>query len=398
MVEGASAYEQSLACVIAALVDERDVLRGRADELPADLAVRVGVVTGQAHDRADHRDVRRVLDRATDLARRAGGRFELSDVRAERCGALLALAYPDRIAVRRSQPGSFQLRTGAGAWTAKDDPLAHERFVVAADLDGRRENARIRLGAALDADELIEAAADQIERREALVWDKQRNDLVRRVEIRLGGMLLSEELASPSAGEETTAALVERVRSTRLAALGWPPAARALRERVAFLRRELGEGWPDWSDKALLASVDEWLTPYLAGAVGAADLERLDVGMLLAAQLSWDRSSDLARLAPPTLVTAAGREVAIDYSRDVPTASVRVQDLFGTREHPTVAGGAVPIALELLSPADRPVQITRDLPGFWAGTWAEVRKEMAGRYPKHQWPIDPAAADPKRLK
>jgi ATP-dependent helicase HrpB len=362
------------------------------------VAVRVGVVTGQSHDRADRRDVARIVDRAADIARRAGGRFDLADVRAERSGALLALAYPDRIAVRRRQPGSFQLRSGTGAWTAKDDPLANERFVVAADLDGKRDNARIRLGAALDADELIEAVADQVERREELVWDKGRDDLVERIERRLGGLLLTEEVHPPTAGAAATAALVERVRATRLAALPWTPAADALRARVAFLRRELGDEWPDWGDRALLATLDGWLAPYLVGATGRRDLARLDVTMLLAAQLSWDESSDLAELAPPELVTASGRRVAIDYSRAVPTASVRVQDLFGTRDHPSVAGGRMALALELLSPADRPVQITRDLPGFWAGTWAEVRKEMAGRYPKHQWPVDPASAPPKRLK
>jgi ATP-dependent helicase HrpB len=408
MVDGAAEYERSLACVVAALLDERDVFRGRIDELPADLALRVAAVCGQRHDRADQRDVRRVRERAEDLASRAHVRFDIDHVRSERCGAVLALAYPDRIAVRRSQPGQFQLRTGSGAWTTPTDPLANERFVVAADLDGKRENARIRIGAALDTDELIEALADQIERRETLVWDKQRNDLVLRAETRLGGMVLEEQQRTPLPGGATTAALIDRVRNTRLAALRWTPAATALRTRVAFLRRELPDGagpggtaaveWPDWSDRALVAELDDWLAPYLVRATGADDLARLDTALLLSARLPWDAGTALADLAPPQLVTANGRHVDIDYSRDVPTVSVRVQDLFGTRDHPSVAGGRVPLALELLSPADRPVQITRDLPGFWAGSWAEVRKEMAGRYPKHQWPVDPGRAPPKRLK
>ncbi|MFT3853818.1 MAG: ATP-dependent helicase HrpB [Ilumatobacteraceae bacterium] len=397
MVEGSSTYERSLACVVAVLVDERDVLRGRADELPADLAVRVGVVAGQSHDRADRRDVARVRERATDLARRAGARFEVDDVRAERTGALLALAYPDRIAVRRSQPGRFQLRSGTGAFTAPDDPLANDRFVVAADLDGKRDNARIRLGAALDADELIDALPDQVERREALVWDRQRDDLVLRREVRLGGLLLSEEIGGAPPGAATVDALVERVRATRLAALDWMPAAQALRARVAFVRaRQPDEGWPDWSDRALVATLDEWLAPYLAGATGAADLRALDVTMLLESQLGWDRSVELASLAPSRLTTAAGRDMPIDYAGDVPTARVRVQDLFGTTEHPTAGG--IPVKLELLSPADRPIQVTADLPGFWRGSWADVRKEMAGRYPKHHWPLDPTVAPPRRLK
>ncbi len=397
MVAGAAPGDSSLACVVAALLDERDVFRGRPDELPADLALRVGAVCGQYHDRADRRDVARVRERAADVARRAQARFDLDDVRAERCGIVLALAYPDRVAVRRSQPGQFQLRSGSSAWTAPTDPLANERFVVAADLDGKRDNARIRIGAALDVQDVIAALADQIERRESIEWDKQRNDLVLRSETRLGGMLLDEQVRAAQPGEATTAALVERVRTTRLAALQWPERARLLRARVAFLRHHMGASeWPDWSDAALLATLAEWLTPYLAGMTGA-DLARLDTEMLLTSQLGWDGSNRLNELAPTHVDTPAGRTAIIDYSRDIPTASVRVQDLFGLREHPTVAG-TVPVSLELLSPADRPIQITSDLPGFWAGSWSEVRKEMAGRYPKHQWPTDPANASPKRLK
>ena len=398
MVAGAAAADGSLACVVAALLDERDVFRGRPDELPADLALRVGAVCGQSHDRADRRDVFRVRDRAADIARRAQLRFDLDTVRADRCGVVLALAYPDRVAVRRNQPGQFQLRTGSSAWVPPTDPLADERFVVAADLDGKRDKARIRIGAALDVNDVITSLADQIERRESIVWDKQRDDLVLRVETRLGGMLLDEQVRAAPSGEATVAALVERVRTTRLAALKWPERALLLRARVTFLRHHLGaDEWPDWSDKALLATLDEWLAPYLSGFTGAADLARLDTELLLSSQLGWDGSTRLAELAPSHLDTPAGRTAVIDYSRDIPTASVRVQDLFGLREHPTVAG-AVPVALELLSPADRPIQITSDLPGFWAGTWADVRKEMAGRYPKHQWPTDPATATPKRLK
>jgi ATP-dependent helicase HrpB len=322
-------------------------------------------------------------------------------VRPERCGAVLAHAYPDRIAARRSQPGRFQMRSGASAFTAPTDPLANERFVVAADLDGKRDNARIRMGAALDTDELIEALADQIEQRVDIVWDKDRNDLVQRIETRLGGMLLDERVQSAPSGEATVQALLARVRSTRLKALPWTDRSEAVRHRVDFLRRTFVDqetAWPDWSDTALLATLDDWLAPFLQHATGADDLARLDLEMLLSAHLDWDASGRLAELAPPLLVTANGRSSPIHYERAVPTASVRVQDLFGTKVHPTVAGGRVALALELLSPADRPVQITRDLPGFWGGTWADVRKDMAGRYPKHQWPLDPANAPPTRLK
>jgi ATP-dependent helicase HrpB len=402
MVDACTGNDRDTACVVAALLDDRDVFRGRPDELPADLSLRVAVVCGRSHhDQADHRDVRRVRERADDLARRAGIRLDLDMVRPERCGAVLAHAYPDRIAVRRSQPGRFQMRSGASAFTSPTDPLANERFVVAADLDGKRDNARIRMGAALDTDELIDALADQIEQRVAIVWDKGRDDLVQRTETRLGGMLLDERVQSAPAGEATVEALLARVRTTRLKVLPWNDRSDALRRRVAFLRRTFADHdppWPDWSDGALVASLDDWLAPFLQHATGADDVARLDLEMVLSAQLGWDSSTRLAQLAPPTLVTANGRAVPIDYERDIPTASVRVQDLFGTTAHPAVADGRVALALELLSPADRPVQITRDLPGFWSGTWADVRKDMAGRYPKHQWPLDPATAPPTRLK
>lgn len=400
MVATAGDDDHALACAIAAILDERDVLRGRVDELPADIAVRVEAVCGiGGHDRADRRAVERVRGRAVDIARRSRRPISSDagylDVDPRRSGEVLVLAYPDRLAVRRSQPGQFQLRTGNGAWVAKDDDLAREPFVVAAELDGNRTSARIRMGAALDADAIARSFGDAIDRREALVWDKQTGELRVRVERRLGSMLLDEMSIAAPPGEATTAALVDRVRTTRLRALGGVDRARGLRDRVAFVRRaglgaSGGAAWPDWSDAALVAHLDVWLAPFLVGAASAADLQRLDLSMLLSSQLSWDQQTDLAELAPVHLKAPSGREVTIDYAGDAPRASIRVQQLFGLAEHPTVGGGKVAVTLELLSPADRPIQITSDLPGFWAGSWAQVRKDMAGRYPKHDWPADPS--------
>ncbi len=390
MVVAAADADRSLACVLGALVDERDILRGRPDELPADVALRIELVAGTTFDdRADRRAIERLRVRAADLARRAGTRVDLDALDPERAGHLLLLAYPDRLAARRTSPGQFQLRTGTGAFTDRKDPLAEQPFVVAADVDGDRKNTRIRLGAAIDSDDVISTLGDQVEERRALVWDRDRGDLVERVEHRLGSMRLDEQVRRPTPGVEATAALVERVRVTRLAALGWTPASSALRERVGFLRRTFGDPWPDWSDKALVATLDEWLAPYLAGATSAADLQGLDLAVVLRSQLPWPEGADLDRLAPSHWATPSGRQVAIDYAGDVPVVAVRVQQLYGSTVHPTVADGRVPLQLHLLSPADRPIQITSDLPGFWAGSWAEVRKDMAGRYPKHDWPRDP---------
>jgi ATP-dependent helicase HrpB len=174
-----------------------------------------------------------------------------------------------------------------------------------------------------------------------------------------------------------------------------------LRDRLAFasthLKSDAAGDWPNVDDKTLIATLNDWLTPFLHQATSRADLEAVDMEMVLTTMLSWDQQTELATLVPTSLTTAAGRTVAIDYQRDNPTVSVRVQDMFGTLKHPTVAND-VPLTIELLSPADRPIQITNDLPGFWSGSWASVRKELAGRYPKHHWPVDPSVATPKRLK
>ena len=274
--------------------------------------------------------------------------------------------------------------------------MAGEPFVVAADLDGKRDKARIRLAAAIDADEVIAAFGPDIAEQRSIRWNTERNDLVETVERRLGAIQLGQQTGRPAPGEETTAALLDRVAMTELNVLGWSDAAASLRERVEFLHREVGDPWPDWSVATLVTTLDVWLAPYLPGATGRRDLEGLDLSTVLRSQLPWPAGSELDDLAPARLDLPTGRTAPIDYSGEQPTAAARVQDLFGITEHPT-AGGR-PIRLQLLSPADRPIQVTADLPGFWAGSWSEVRKDMAGRYPKHQWPDDPAGAVPKRLK
>lgn len=395
--------DRGLACVIAALLDDRDVMRGRPDDLPVDIAVRVRAITGEANDdRADRRGVARVRDRAEDLSRRTGARLDWHEVDAENCGRALLLAYPDRLAVRR-QPGQYQLRTGSAAWFRPTDSLAHEAFVVAADLDGDRKNARVRSCASVDSAVVARVLRDDVVEERSVVWDKERKDIVERVVVRLDRMRLSDESRRPSVGDTAVDALMERIVATRLAELPWSDATTELRARVNFLRRELGESWPDWSDKRLLASVDDWLRPYLVGMTSVSELKSLDLAMLLRSQLPWPEGARLDELAPARFELASGRSVWLDYATAVtegtaPVLRVRVQDLFGTKVHPTIADGRVPLSLHLLSPADRPVQVTADLPGFWSGSWSEVRKDMAGRYPKHQWPEDPANADPKRMK
>ncbi len=377
------------ACLLAALLEDRDVLRGRPDDLPTDVAERVAVIAGATrHPHADAGAVRNAARRAAELARRGG--VPQSTVDPTRCGAVLGLAYPDRLAQARSG-ARFRLRNGAGAWVPAGDPLAGEAFLAVAEIDAGRGDGRIRLAAGLDAADM-EAAAGGAEESVTVSWDPARDDLRAKVERRLGSLVLATADAPAPAGEATTRALVARVRATRLAALHWTDKARALQARAAFARRTFGGDWPDLSDAALVATLDDWLAPLLAGATGRAGIEAVDVAGALRRQLGR-LATELDRVAPAT-IPVNGRQVAVDYSGPQPTVAVRVQDLFGTAVHPTVAGGRVPVVLQLLSPAGRPVQVTADLPGFWAGTWADVRKEMAGRYPKHPWPADPLAAQP----
>jgi len=383
------------ACLLAALLEDRDVLRGRPDDLPTDVSERVALIAaGSArHPHADAGAVRNASRRAAELARRAG--VSPSPLDLGRCGAVLGLAYPDRLAQARSG-ARFRLRNGAGAWVPAADPLSGEAFLAVAEIDAGRGDGRIRLAAGLDAADM-EAAAGGAEESVTVSWDAARDDLRAKVERRLGSLVLATSEGPAPAGEATTRALVARVRATRLGALRWTDKARALQARAAFARRTAGAGgWPDLSDAALVATLDDWLAPLLAGATGRADIERVDVLGALRRRLGH-LGPQLDRLAPAHL-TMNDRQVTIDYSGPQPTVAVRVQDLFGTSVHPTVAGGKVPVVLQLLSPAGRPVQVTADLPGFWAGTWGEVRKEMAGRYPKHAWPVDPLAVPPPRRR
>ena len=396
-----------LACLLAALLEDRDVLRGRPDDLPTEVGLRVALLEdpGRRHAQADGRALRHARDRAHDLARRANvaprsDAFD-DDVDGE-AGALLAVAYPDRVAQARGGPGRFVLRGGTEAWVPAGDPLAREPFLAVAEVDGRRTAGRIRLAAPLAADQLDDVAGDQVVEHARLAWDPDRNDLVDRAERRLGRLRLGTVERRPRPGLATTTALLDRVRATDLAVLRWTDAARSLQARVAFLRARLGEPWPDLSTPALKKALDEWLAPWLPGAVGRADLERIDLRRVLRARIPPEVAGDLDRLAPPALTVPSGRSVELTYGTgapgDAPVLSVRVQDMFGSSVTPTVADGRVPVTLSLLSPAGRPLQVTSDLASFWEGSWRDARKEMAGRYPKHDWPVDPANADPPRRR
>ena len=382
------------ACVLAALLEDRDVLRGRPDDVPVDVVDRARLLDdrGARHPAMDGGAVAGARQRAREIARRVG--VEPAPVEPRSCGRVLALAYPDRIAQARGG-ARFRLRNGTGAWVPKGDPLAAEAFLVVAELDADRRDSRVRMAAALDAADVEVAAGVAAEAVASVGWDGSGGELRSTVTRRIDGLVLATTSAAAPPGTEATAQLLDEVRTTRLAALRWTDEARSLQQRVAFLRDAVGDRWPDLSDDALMATLDDWLAPLLVGASRRKDLRTVDLPKVLRRMLGHERAAEIDRLAPTTWTTPSGRRVPIDYGADAgPVVRLRVQDVFGVTSHPTVAGGRVPVVLHLLSPADRPVQVTADLPGFWAGSYAAVRKDMAGRYPKHPWPEDPAKAAP----
>jgi len=386
-----------LACVLASLLEERDPLRGRPEELEADIVERVRLVVDpkRRHPRLDEAARQTVRRRSRELARRAGVADRApATVDPAAVGPVLALAYPDRIGQNRGR-SRFRLRSGRGVAVADHDPLATEAFLVVADLmPPARDQAddRVRLAAALDERDIERVAGDDVVESTDLVWNA-RGELEQRRERRLDALVLQTSSGAAPAGPTTVAALAERVRDDGLDLVGWTDKARTLQERAGFARRFLGDPWPDVGDDALRASVDEWLVPLLGRATGRADLRKVDMLAVLRGRLGH-RGHELDRVVPAKVAIASGRAVAVDYDTDPPSIRVRAQELFGPSTHPAVADGRVPLTVEVLSPAGRPIQVTADLPGFWAGSWAAVRKDMISAYPKHDWPADPSAASP----
>jgi ATP-dependent helicase HrpB len=311
-------------------------------------------------------------------------------------GAILALAYPDRIAKNRGgEAGAFLLANGRGAGIDPASPLAREPCLAVAELTGRAAQGRILLAAPIAPAEIEASFAARIESRDEIALDaasaSQRGRRVRR----LGAITLAEQTLPVEAGEESAKALAAGILSLGLDRLPWSKGLLQWRDRVMFLRRAEGDEWPDVSDPALTATASDWLVPALLGKTALGQLGAEEFADALHALLPWPLRRRLDAEAPTQFTLPSGRAVAIDYAAETgPTIAARVQEFFGLAAHPAVAGGRVPLVIELLSPAQRPVQVTSDLPGFWRGSYAAVRAEMRGRYPKHAWPDDPLHASP----
>ena len=389
-----------LAADVVGLLGERDVFRYK-DRVPdVDLRLRVEAIRGT--DTASHRGVR--LDRGSlDRARKEAWRWrqawratdEPGDL--HDAGLLLALAYPDRIAQRVGEGAEgvrYRMREGRSARLDGAQSLADAPFLAVGDLDDRTGGARVFLAAPISQDEIDALFADQILEQETVEWDAEAGRVRAERVRRLGAVVLSAAPIRKPPPHLVTAGLVEGVRQSGLGALPWTKDTARLRERLAFLHHHEPEAWPDVSDDALLDGLADWLGPYLAGMSRLSDLARLDLGMVLHA-LAGHRRAELDRLAPSHLTVPSGSVRPLDYSDpEAPVLAVRLQEVFGMTETPRVLDGRQPLLMHLLSPAQRPVQVTADLASFWADAYFDVRKDLRGRYPKHHWPENPLEATP----
>ena len=309
-------------------------------------------------------------------------------------GEWLAAAFPDRIAMARGKRGEFLMANGRAAALEPHDSLAGESFLAIGEIVGRAASARIVTAAPLTLEQIEAVAGAQIETREETLFDRASASLRARRRRRLGALTLAEGNLAPLADEQSARALALGLIDLGLARLPWTKSLTQWRGRVNFLRRAEGEPWPDLSDAALAASPD-WLAPFLLGKTRLDDLTGDELGQALHALLPYDLSRRLEAEAPSHFVAPTGAAAPVDYEADGgPSVALRVQELYGLTVHPALAGGRVPLTLHLLSPAHRPIQITRDLPGFWKGSWAATRADLRGRYPRHFWPEDPANAAP----
>ena len=405
VLRGAEIGHGTLACRIAALLSERDPLRAAPGSRDPDLWHRIEALDGRAPppgmdlDGGALRRIERVVSQLErHLDRRRHGEERPTDTlsREAATGLLLAHAYPDRIGrARGTGSGRYLLSGGRGATISDPCPLARAEYVVAAALDAGDREARIQLAAALDPSLLARYFPAAIRSESFVAWNHEAGAVAARRVRRLGAIVLEDEpLRSPDPAA-VTAAMLDGIRALGLGCLPWTRDLEQWRARVALVRAHDprgSDGWPDVSDAALTATLERWLAPWLEGVTRREHLARIDLRGALTALLDWPAARRLDQLAPTHLPVPSGSRIALDYTGDAPSLAVRLQEVFGLTDTPRVVDGRVPVVMELLSPARRPVQVTRDLASFWSRGYHEVKKELKGRYPKHYWPDDPHEA------
>ncbi|GAB3228910.1 ATP-dependent helicase HrpB [Hymenobacter seoulensis] len=396
VVRGQEIGQGATACALAALLTERDILRPADGSFgPPDLRLRLeALATGRAPLPGlmpDAAAVRRVREAAAVLRNRSGAK---GNIEPDIAGLLAAFAYPDRLAQRETTE-RVRLLSGQRATLPAEYFSQQEVFFAVAALDGIAAQPRASLAAPLSRTELEEFFAEQIETKDEVRWDEAAGRVTARRLRRLGALVLSDaNLPNPDPAA-ITSALLDALRAAGIGRLPWSEAATHLRERLAFLHQQFPAEWPNVSDAALLTELEEWLGPYLTGVKSLAELARINFTEALLGLLpgGWSQRQDLERLAPSHLEVPTGSSIRLDYADPAaPVLAVRLQEVFGLLDTPTVAGGRVPLTLHLLSPGYRPAQVTRDLRSFWTSSYFKVRKELRGRYPKHYWPENPLEA------
>jgi ATP-dependent helicase HrpB len=394
-----------LACDLAAILSERDILRADRGARDVDLRLRVAVLRGDVRDLPPGITVD---SRAKAQAARSSGHWQRDFVRGrpdsadphDCTGILLAWAYPDRIGRARGGGGRYLLANGRGAHFGEPQALAKADFIVAAELDGAEREARIFLAAPVRLTDLEEHFSAQIQDHAEVVWDDREQAIRARRERRLGALTLeSTELRDPD-DEALQNAVLTGLRQLGIASLPWTRELRQWQARVLLMRQQAvasPEPWPDLSDAALFATLEDWAPPWISGLTRREHFARLDLANALRSRLSYAQGVILEREAPTHFTVPSGSQIPIDYvDGEIPTLSVRLQEMFGLNRTPSIAAGRLPLLLKLLSPARRPVQITRDLESFWNRGYHDVKKDLKGRYPKHYWPEDPHTAEPTR--
>ncbi len=390
VLAGAGQGSGTRACDVAALLSERDVLTAGVRD--PDLRRRLDALNG-ASDPYAHRGRIAEARQAASTWRR---RLRLpGDTGSLSVGALVALAYPERVAERRGGGGQYRLVNGRGAALAPDDPLAREPFLAIADLDDSGRDARIYLAAPIDRAEIEGLFADRIETLEDVGWDERAEAVAASRRTAFGALVLEEQRLETAGEEARAAAMFAGIRMMGLESLPWTPGLRSFQARNLFLHR-LDPAWPDFSDQALLGELETWLGPYLGRAARRSHLARIDLGAALASRLDWQQKKRLDDLAPTHLEVPSGSSIALDYAVEPPVLAVKLQEMFGQVDTPRIGGGKVAVVIHLLSPAGRPLQVTQDLGNFWQTGYPAVRAEGRGRYPKHPWPEDPLTAPATR--
>ncbi|AWL92231.2 ATP-dependent helicase HrpB [Bradyrhizobium ottawaense] len=386
IVDSHRAGEGEAAAEIAAIITERGLggdsvdLEHRRDQFRRDRSPRA----------ASARDLARRWASQVAASEKAGPQDDLST------GLMLAYAFPDRVARNRGN-GSFVLANGRGAVVEQTSSLARAPYIAIGEMTGTAASGRILLAAQITESEIERHFAEHIESADEISFDRGAMALRARRKRVLHAITLSEATLAVSPSEDTARIFADGLIAAGLDRLPWSKAAKQWRDRVMFLRKAEGDSWPDLSDEGLIARRDDWLVPALYDKIALKDISPGDLSDALMALLPWEMRARLEREAPTHFEAPTGSMLAIDYEAEQgPTIAVRLQELFGLNSHPSIAAGKVPLVLELLSPAQRPVQVTRDLPGFWRGSYAAVRSDLRGRYPRHPWPDDPASAVPTR--